>query len=139
MKRLLVSLLFAFIAVDSTFAESEITAEALMDSLYADRSKVNAVSYYDVLSAGQYDLYFSIASGASASYKTWNAARVQKDLGPLLDEVACRSTRKAKPGDDMDWTEYRRAGGTVVVHLAHLSDTRFKVEAQLLPKPAGCS
>ena len=97
------------------------------------------MSYYDVLMEDQYHMYFSLSANAPSSYKTWNAMKVQAELLPLLDATACRSTRKARPGDTMDWTEFRRAGGALVIHIQHLGDLKYQVEVSSPRKFGLCS
>ena len=124
--------------VNSAYAAPPTTAYSFVDSLYQDLSKRHAISYYDVLLGEQYHMYFSVVGNDVNDYREWTEERVRRELLPILDQRACRSKSRARPGDTPDWEEFRKGGGALVVHLAHLSDPKFRVDVDVPAKSLNC-
>jgi hypothetical protein len=119
-------------------AAPPIPASAFVESLYEGAAQRNAISYYDVQLGNQFHMYFSFRSDSPLERWQWTTERFKREVLPLLEEFACDSTSKARPGDTPDWTEFRRAGGGLVIHVADFTDSAFEIRVSARPKSEGC-
>lgn len=135
-KTTVVGCLFAL--ANSAYAMPPIPASAFVESLYQSAAQRDAISYYDVMLGDQYHMYFSFRSDSALERRQWTIERFKREVLPLLEEYACDSTSKARPGDTPDWTEFRRAGGGLVIHVADFTDSAFEIRVSARPKSEEC-
>lgn len=124
--------------VNSSNAAPPASAAAFIKSLYLEPAERNAISYYEVQLGNLFHLYFSFRSDSPLERWQWTAERFKREVLPLLEEYACESTSKARPGDTPDWTEFRRAGGGLVIHVADFTDSAFQISVSASPKSQMC-
>ncbi|AOZ51226.1 hypothetical protein [Chromobacterium vaccinii] len=108
-------------------AKDIVQASDFLDYLHPGAADA-PLTYHDLIMADGYHLYFTFNDDQPASrYQAWPLERLRRELLPELDRYACADTLAARPGDDMRWPEYRRKGGSLVVHVESLQDVDYSV------------
>ena len=93
--------------------------------------------FHDTIVEGSCHLYFTFTENRSSSaYRQWTASRIVRELLPALDKKVCDDKPAARPGKAIHWTEIRRHGGSLAIHLRDMND--FRVDVDIPGSPSLC-
>lgn len=94
--------------------------------------------FHDAMVEGSCHLYFTFTENRSSpAYRQWTASRVVQELLPALDKKVCEAKPAARPGKTIRWTEIRRHGGKLSIHLRDMND--FRIDVDIPGKPNLCA